>query len=297
MDDSPLDQKITLSILEGCGVTATCAVNGKEALESIALKKPDMVLTDLQMPVMDGLQLVREVKSRYPGLPVILVTGAGSEEIAVEALRVGASSYVPKRNLARDLDRVIKTVLASIATLHEQEQVRNLLQMSENHYLLGYEPGAPQALINFLQDGLAQANIGDEADWQRAGMALAEALTNAIDHGNLELDSNLREDDSVCYAALRQERIADPRYRDKKVRVESRMTRTEATFVIRDEGSGFDPGSLPDPTDPDNLTKSTGRGILLIRTFMDEVHFNERGNEITMIKRGSTQTNGGSASS
>ena len=113
-------------------------------------------------------------------------------------------------------------------------------------------------------------------------MALAEALTNAIDDGKLELNSELREDDSIAYAAIRQERICDPRYRDRKVHVWARMSRDDATFVVRDEGPGFDARTLPDPTDPENLTKPTGRGILLIRTFMNEVNFNDKGNEITM---------------
>ena len=68
-----------------------------------------------------------------------------------------------------------------------------------------------------------------------------------------------------------------------------RLTQTEATFVVRDEGPGFDVDSLPDPRDPENLTKPSGRGVLLIRTFMDEVRFNEKGNEITMVMTHKTQ--------
>ena len=60
---------------------------------------------------------------------------------------------------------------------------------------------------------------------------------------------------------------------------------SEATFTIRDQGPGFDPSSLPDPTAPENVGKVNGRGMFLIRTFMDEVRFNESGNEVTMIKR------------
>ena len=63
------------------------------------------------------------------------------------------------------------------------------------------------------------------------------------------------------------------------------MTRQEAVFVVRDEGNGFDPSQLPDPTDPANLERVSGRGLLLIQTFMDQVEHNERGNEITMRKR------------
>jgi anti-sigma regulatory factor (Ser/Thr protein kinase) len=69
------------------------------------------------------------------------------------------------------------------------------------------------------------------------------------------------------------------------VEVEAHITRQEATFVIRDEGPGFDPRSLPDPTLPENIEKPCGRGLLLMRTFMDSVAFNSTGNEVTMIKR------------
>lgn len=74
-------------------------------------------------------------------------------------------------------------------------------------------------------------------------------------------------------------------YRDRRVHVTARFDSDEAVFVIRDEGSGFDPAKLPDPTDPENLIRPFGRGVMLMRTFMDEVSFNSRGNEITLIKR------------
>jgi anti-sigma regulatory factor (Ser/Thr protein kinase) len=62
------------------------------------------------------------------------------------------------------------------------------------------------------------------------------------------------------------------------------ITRADAKFIVRDEGPGFDPHGLPDPTDPANLEKASGRGLLLMRTFMDSVSFNDLGNEVTMVK-------------
>ena len=56
-------------------------------------------------------------------------------------------------------------------------------------------------------------------------------------------------------------------------------------FVVRDGGSGFDITQVPDPTDPENMLRPSGRGLLLMQTFMDEFHFNDIGNEVTMIKR------------
>jgi anti-sigma regulatory factor (Ser/Thr protein kinase) len=63
-------------------------------------------------------------------------------------------------------------------------------------------------------------------------------------------------------------------------------------FVIRDEGPGFDPRQLPDPTAPTNLEKPSGRGLLLMRTFMDEVVYNDAGNQVTLVKRRTNSDNG-----
>ena len=67
--------------------------------------------------------------------------------------------------------------------------------------------------------------------------------------------------------------------------VRAELSRTEAAYVVRDEGPGFNPHGLPDPRDAANLEKASGRGLFLIRTFMDEVRYNASGNEITLIKR------------
>jgi anti-sigma regulatory factor (Ser/Thr protein kinase) len=72
---------------------------------------------------------------------------------------------------------------------------------------------------------------------------------------------------------------------DKRVRVEVIVGEREIKARVTDEGTGFDPGGVPDPTTPGNLEKSGGRGLFLMRELMDEVHYNERGNQVTLILR------------
>ncbi len=110
-------------------------------------------------------------------------------------------------------------------------------------------------------------------------------MTNAVLHGNLELSSELRESDEKQYYRLAAERRSQPPWCNRRVFVSATLTPQEAIFVVRDEGPGFDPELLPDPTDPANLGRVSGRGLLLIQTFMDRVEHNERGNQITMVKR------------
>ena len=91
-------------------------------------------------------------------------------------------------------------------------------------------------------------------------IALDEAFVNAVKHGNRQ----------------------DP---NKLVRITADLSSKEARFSIEDEGEGFNVAEIPDPRDPSNLFKTSGRGVLLIYNIMDEVAYNDRGNRLTMVKR------------
>ena len=285
VDDNPLDRKVAGRLVSDAGWRAEFAEDGLEAIEKITENAPDAVLTDLQMPGMDGLELVEQIRNQYPGLPVVLITAFGSEELAVRALHAGASSYVPKRNLQRDLRNTLEVVLDAAASARERLQLLDFMTETQSRFVLGYEAAGSLALVSYCQDKLTSLKVCHEAEALRVGTALNEALRNAIDHGNLELSSELREQDDGSYERLREDRLQQSPYRDRRVVVETFVSRDEARYVIRDEGSGFDPTDLPDPTDPENMLKASGRGILLMRAFMDEVKYNDVGNEITLVKK------------
>lgn len=261
------------------------AANGREALEQIELHLPDLVLTDMQMPEMDGLELVVEIKRLYPLLPVILMTAQGSEEIAVEALRLGASSYVAKRALAEDLVDTVERVHDALREQRSHSRVLNRMKVLEYELELETDLEIVLAAVAYLRQGVTEMRLCDDAERLRIGIAIEEALLNAFYHGNLEVSSKLKEVDHQAFADLAEQRCRERPYCDRRIHVRARFTSSEATYVIRDEGPGFDPASLPDPTDFANLELPSGRGLLLMRTFLDEVLFNAQGNEVTLIKR------------
>jgi serine/threonine-protein kinase RsbW len=118
--------------------------------------------------------------------------------------------------------------------------------------------GAAAAVTNFVQS----CGVGEESAFG-VEMAVREAITNAIVHGN-------REDEA------------------KAVEVTFNCLEHALEIEVRDQGKGFDPSNVPDPTDPANILKTSGRGIFLMRSFMDEVQWlmrPEGGTTVRMVKK------------
>jgi CheY-like chemotaxis protein len=286
VDDSAVDRHRVGSLLEKHnGFTAVYATNGEEALAALEQQVPDVVLADLRMPGMNGLELVEAIKSKYPSLPVILMTAFGNEDVAILALQRGAASYVPKRNLARQLFDSVDSVLEVTQATYGHQRVMDCQMQTESQFVLGNDHTLIPHLLAHLRDNLVGMKLCNDNEVIRVGMALREALINAIHHGNLEVSSDLLAKGQEAYDELLAERSHLSPYKERRVNLTVKHCRNEVKYVVRDEGPGFDPGRLPDHKNPANLEKPGERGLLLIRTFMDEVHHNDKGNEITMVKR------------
>ena len=286
VDDSATDRRLAGGLLGQIDdESVEYAIDGGDALVKMELHVPDIVVTDLDMPSINGLELVEVIRKAYPMVPVILMTAQGSEDIAVKALRAGASSYVPKRTLSVQLKDTIQQVLEASRLDRAHLRLMRRLVRQEVEFVIENDLELVTSMVHNLQDIAFAMGICDEADRLRIGVALQEAMTNASFHGNLELCSSLREDDHRTYYDLAQQRANLPPWSSRRIYVAARFTVEQAEFVIRDDGPGFDPGRLPDPTDPANLERPSGRGLLLIHSFMDEVIHNEAGNEVKLVKR------------
>jgi CheY-like chemotaxis protein/anti-sigma regulatory factor (Ser/Thr protein kinase) len=287
VDDAPVDRLMTGTIIERMpGWRAIYAESGEDALAKIAQERPGIVLTDMNMPKMNGLALVGEVHRLDPAVPVVLMTAYGNEELALAALREGAASYVPKKSLEQDLASTLERVADAVQGEQRSQRLLERLAQAELHFVLDNDRLMVSPLVAHLRNYLERLSLWDETAMTRVSIALEEALLNAILHGNLELSSNLRQDGEEPYYRLADERRGLAPYRDRQVFCTARLSRSELSVTIRDEGPGFDPSTLPDPTDPANLERVGGRGLLLIRTFMDSVTHNRCGNEITLVKHG-----------
>ena len=144
----------------------------------------------------------------------------------------------------------------------KKEIVRNL------HEIIEFELPSVLSLMHIVLEYLIKRveKLGVvKSEQSNLFVALDEAFVNAVKHGN-KFDAA------------------------KLIRISADVTSKEAKFTIEDEGEGFDVNAIPNPLDPENLFKTSGRGVLFIYNIMDEVKYNERGNRLTMVKKANKPT-------
>lgn len=291
VNDCATDRQFIGELLKQCQEWTIHESGSEEALAWLENSPPDLLVANLDpfpangAPQLAPHLLIDDILSARPGLPLVLVTPHGTTPEALCALEHGAASYVSQQTLREDLLEVVHQVLAASQEDRIRRRLRSCVQQQQFEFCIPNDDDLLAALVALLQEAAALQGTFSEAERMRIGVALQEALTNASLHGNLELSSSLREvDHNAFYNLARQRRQQSP-YAARRVRVSANFSPEEVVYQIRDEGPGFDCSHIPDPTDPLYLERPCGRGLLLMRTFMDEVRYNSVGNAVTLIKR------------
>ena len=295
VDDSLVERGLVGGLLEKHeNLQVAYADNGTDAVRIMETQPFDLVVTDLRMPEMNGLELVDEIRRKQTDIPVILVTAFGSERLAAEALLHGAVSYVPKSQLNHQLVPTVLEILEISRADRSYAPLLDCLTLNQYRFVLPNCVDVIESAVDLMQNVAFGMRLFDRTARIQMGVALEHALLNSMYHGNLEIDpeqTNLirsSQNKGREYTWVRTLAEKQP-FKDRRIFFEAEISSEQARFQIRDEGPGFDISSLPDLQVPANLQRDCGRGLVLIQTLMDEVTFNDKGNEVQLIKRGIKQ--------
>ncbi len=240
------------------GLEVDMACDGREALEMFQAGAYDLVLTDLKMPRLDGLQLLVAIKDINPKVPVVIISGYGDTETVVRALKNGAENFLAKPIKIDLLHRVIEQSLNF--SRRPSELKRDFTSIDQTTTVQ-----APSKLsyINeliYLVSTLAVAvGYADHDLDNNLKLALVESITNAMEHGN-EWDEA------------------------KSITLHLQLNPDLLVATISDQGGGFDFSKRFDPTRPETMLEERGRGIFLMNAIMDKVQYNGNGNSVTITK-------------
>lgn len=290
VEDSPTQAVEITMLLEEAEHDVRHVINGKLGLEVLRNEPLDVVVTDLEMPGLNGLELVQAMRLDYAHVPAILVTGQGSEALAAEALQKGAAGYVPKTRMRDLLNDTITDVLGVIRSDASYAKLISTLTKNVFVFELPNDPELISPLVGLLMQVVSGMELLGGIELVRLGVAIEHAVLNGMFRGNLELGRDQTPCpraaiyDAATTAAM-DERLRESPYRERKVHVEAIASSFAIRIVVRDQGPGFDTSRLPEAGDPEILDCEGGQGLVLMTSFVDQLLFNESGNEVTLIKR------------
>src|SRR5918998_1452915 len=245
-------------VLEELGHEVVATGDRNEALAREDLDEFDLIISDLTEDEPGGIQLLSEIKRKRLMVPVVISSDEAQQPGLVKAFKMGAANFL---RLPYNKDELLGIVEKTLA--YKLRFVDDLKVLPFVREKIDFELPSDVSLMNgvlqYLIERVSKLGI-IKPERSNLFVALDEAFVNAVKHGNRN----------------------DP---TKLVRITAELSSKEARFTVEDEGEGFNVQEIPDPCDPENLFKSSGRGVLLIYNIMDEVKYNERGNRLTMIKR------------
>jgi len=226
----------------------------EKALRRDDLDSFDLIISDLSEAEVNG-EPISELHRKHLVTPLgERFTGPG----LIKAFKMGAANYLRMPYNRDELRQIVEQTLA-----HKLRYVDDPRLFSHVHEKIEFELPSDLALMNgvleYLQERVAKLGL-IRPERSNLFVALDEAFVNAVKHGN--------KNDLT-----------------KLVKITAELSPKEAAFTVEDEGEGFDIREIPNPCDPENLFRASGRGVLLIYNIMDEVEYNAQGNRVRMIKR------------
>lgn len=258
VDDEEVVRTTLTAVLEEEGYAVVCADCAEEGLEKIEQGSYLMVITDIMMPGMNGLEFQKQLKARVPDVPVVIVTAFPTIDRAIEALRNGATNFITK---PFDITQVLHAVERAVSArrLMERSLATQGLVRSKISMKLPSTVEHAMGAVHFLSERTLLADYYPRDDVFQIRLALDEAITNALEHGN-KFDA------------------------DKSIDIEAEIDGDRFLICIEDQGEGFDPNRVADPLSEANLNAllDGGRGVFLMRCHMDGVEYNQKGNRVCM---------------
>src|SRR5215213_3448745 len=244
--------------LAGLGHEVVTAADRAEAVGREDLEEFDLIISDLAEYSDSAVQIISELKRKRLFVPVVVSSEEAQHAGIVKAFKMGASNYLRKPYDHDELSQIVEKTLGY--KLRFVEDLKVLPYVREHiEFELPSDITLMNGVLHYLTERVAALGV-IKPDRSNLLIALDEAFVNAVKHGD-------RHD------------------HQKLVRIIADLSPKDARFTIEDEGEGFNVSDIPDPRDPENLFKTSGRGVLLIYNIMDEVEYNERGNRLTMVKR------------
>ena len=278
VEDDPASRELMEDMIKLEGHDLRTAEEGYQALSLFKEFKPHLVFSDIQMPKMDGLELLQRIRDISPKTIVVMMTAFGCEEYALKALRLRANNYLQKPIRHDDILPLLEKYSALVASA-DSLQPGKTGEDQQRKFIFENDLSKVSDYVNLLVKGIGQDILG--RDFPDVRIGLYELLVNSIEHGNLEI-SKEEKFNAPNLEELYEQRRSDPHFADRKITVELTEDDVAYEWLITDEGQGFDCEKVLKK--PDTIRSVEFKGVTLAQFHFDMLEFFGKGNQVRARK-------------
>jgi len=289
VDDSISMVDGLVKILQVSGYDADPAYNGQDALRKISVKEYDLILCDIEMPGLTGLDLLRHVRQDYDEIPYILMTGFLEQEYFIKAIQLGASDFIRK---PIDTDHLLTAIQLQLNKRTEDSDVqKSITKFDQAEFtfvinpLMFNEIDFTRMFTMFFRNNL---NLSSSMINELL-LCIEEILYNALIHGTLKLNMKERTLNYDQYKEVVSKKLQDPQIAGKRIHIKLSIDieRKTLIFSVEDEGDGFDYEFWLNKikTYQGIQLDEYGRGISIIYHLTDGLTFDKGGRQIRIEKK------------
>ncbi|MFO7660100.1 MAG: response regulator [Candidatus Cloacimonadaceae bacterium] len=289
VDDSISMVDGLVKILQVSGYDADPAYNGQDALRKLGVKEFDLILCDIEMPGLTGLDLLKHVRQDYDEIPFVLMTGFLEQEYFIRAIQLGASDFIRK---PIDTEHLLYTIQLQINKKTEDSDVQKAITKFD------------KADVNFV----INPAMFDEVDFTKAFtiffrnnlnlhsslinellLCIEEIIYNALIHGTLKLNLKERTLNHSQYKEVVKQKLQNPEIAQKRIHISLSVDLQAKilSFTVEDEGDGFDFDFWLKKINTSQTIQldEYGRGISIIYHLTDKLTFDKGGRRISIEKK------------
>ena len=244
-------------VLEMSGHQVQITESASKALKCLQEQEFDFVIIDMIMPEISGLEMIRIVNEKYPRTLTILTTGLQTQDVIKQALEQGAYNFVNKPFSIQEISNIID-LGSRVSTYPANTQAIQHYLVQQLHFVLPSQRSLMEEVAGTIANVAKIFGFPEKLVAMNIPLTVDELFLNAVIHGNKEDISQI-----VCINVV--------------------LDANQISITISDQGKGFDWERVLARNTPTDLENEGGRGIFLVKHYVDKISYNKTGNSVTVV--------------
>ncbi|MDH4199079.1 MAG: response regulator [Spirochaetia bacterium] len=262
------------------------AKNYAEALKFF--EETDLIISETNIRDMDVIEMIKKIKHQKPNVFIVIITSRRDMHLAVEVMRHGAIDYILKPFSIDEIANLVEKYLFFAVNKQSDYDLLDIIAEESRTFILPTNIHVVSPFVYEFIEMIKRFQGISKNDIFSIRLVIYEMLINAIEHGNLELNYETKKNllnTGINYIEYLDSLSQIAPYKDRRVEISYHYCRDNISFKIKDEGRGFDVKKFENRDIKNDLLALHGRGIIISKFNMDEMTYNESGNEVLLKKR------------